>query len=398
MKRALARALIVVMAATMLVGALESGSRPALARTTNKTELQVWTANLRKMNHIGPNLWKKFVNKMAAHNPKPDLIALTEVCNQDRGGVPYNDVREFIMYLETKTGMRYDYKHSGNPGTECEEANSMVVWRARRFEYGKSPFVRRWAALTDDPKEKGRRCSNDDGRNQAQVAVALRDKKQKKTLVVSAVHLPVLETATCINENVLRMDRALEKLRQTRPLTIVGGDFNQNPQYESGAPGDEQITGTMSDPACWYRSLNLLTAEDLSNCVSKPRHSIQRYTPGTDFYLDAVHTRNPGPTPGTAHPSICTEWTHSRKFASRGTACTDISGPDDVPDGRADRGRIDYIFARWERPNGTPLPIDSTNAPSLITEAATDDTRPPRYSDHRAVRALVQWCIQVDPC
>jgi hypothetical protein len=398
LKSALARSLVVLFLLLASLGAAGLGSRRATAETSGRNQIQVWTANIRKMNHIGPNVWRKFVDRMSRHDVDPDLIALTEICNQDRGGVPLNDVFEFIVYLEGITGDQFDYMHSGDPGTECEEANSMVVWREARFELANRPHAKRWSSFTDTEKDKNVRCSKSDGNNLAQVAVALRDKRQQKTLIFSSVHVPVSHASVCINENVAFMDHVFEELRSERPLTIVGGDFNQMAQHESDTSGDEQLIGTQLDPSCWYRSLNLLTVDDLSRCVSEPKHVPRRYSANSDYYVDTVHVRHLGLTPGTAHPSICDEWTHNRKFAARGTACTDISGKQDVPDGLSDRGRIDYIFARWEKPNGNALPLDATTAQGLVTDAAADKPPPPRYSDHRAVRALIRWCLPLDPC
>lgn len=387
----------IVLLMTVLVG-FAIASAPATARSTNKAQLQVWTVNLRKMGHLGPNVWRKFVNRVHKHNVKPDLIALTEICNQDRGGIELNDVHEFIVYLEGITGDQFDYVHSGDPGTPCEDSNSMVVWRKKRFELGKRPNLVRWASYTEANKDGNVFCSRSDGHTLTQIAVALRDKLQKKTLVFSSVHIPVRNSFTCINENISQIDRNLERLRGLRRLSIVAGDLNQMPQREAGTPGDEQLVGTQTDPSCWYRSLNMLTVDDLGSCMGKRWHSPEHYDEASDHYLDAVHVQHLGPAPGTSQPSICDEWTHNRKYATRGTACTDLSGKDDVPDGLTDRGRIDYIWARWERPNGNALPIEATNAPSLITKAATDQASPPRYSDHKAVRALIEWCLPIDPC
>src|SRR5688572_15160756 len=239
--------------ASLTVGALVSRPPDATAETTRKSQIQVWTVNIRKLGHIGPNMWRKFVNRASRHELMPDLIALTEICNQDRGGIPLNDVFEFTIYLEGKTGHDYDYMHSGDPGVACERANSMVIWRSDRFDLAKNkPRARRWASFTDTPKDKNTRCSKKDGHNLKQVAVVLRDKRQDKSLVFSSVHVPVRYASTCINENVMFMDRVFENLRANRPLTIVGGDFNQMAQYEQPSTGDEQLVGTQIDPSCWY--------------------------------------------------------------------------------------------------------------------------------------------------
>lgn len=98
MKRGLSAASVVM----LLAAALAIGPAPSATAETNtdKSQLQVWTVNIRKMHHIGPNVWRKFVRRVANHDVRPDLIAVTEMCNQDVGGSAWNDAFEFMMYLE----------------------------------------------------------------------------------------------------------------------------------------------------------------------------------------------------------------------------------------------------------------------------------------------------------
>ena len=388
-----------VMFVGLLLGCAILLADSAAASFTGPNTIQVWTANLRKMNHReSPRLWKKFVRRIDAPKNKPDLIALTEVCNNDIGGAPGNDARQFVRYLEKIIGVNYGWRHSGASGQACLEANSMIVWRARRFNLGRESRVARWKQVSE-LGDRDKKCSRSDGHNLRHVAVALRDQRQKKMLVASSVHVQVIDARKCINENVVIMERVFERLRRKRRLTIVAGDFNQSPQRETERRGDEATAGLEVDPACWYRSLSMLTVADSDQCTAARATSFGHYTPRIDRYLEAVQVEHHGPAPGSVEPEICDEWTHSKAWAGAGTACTDTSGPQGVPDGLKDRGRIDYIWARWERAGGRARRFNAEQASNLIRDAGADKvTKPPRYADHRAVKARIRWCLPADPC
>ena len=362
--------------------------------------LQVWTANLRKMNHQGnPELWKKFVDLVDSYRAKPDIIALTEICNNSYGGGPGNDVDEFLRKLERATGVLYEGRHAGRVGRPCTEANSMLVWRDRRFDLTRRNPLARWNVYTENPRDDDNKCTQNDGHNLRQIAVALRDKRQRRIVVASSVHVHVIDARKCINENAVYMDRVFEDLRRRRPLTIVAGDFNQPPQREKPRSGDEAAAGMEVDPACWYRSLSMLSVGDRRQCTASKPRAYGHYVPRSDRYIDAVQAQHHGAAPGAMEPGICNEWTHSKNFSGRGTACTDISGPEDVPDGLMDRGRIDQIWARWEHSGGRARRFTFDQATRLFARAGADGkTQSPRYSDHRAVRAVVRWCLPNDPC
>ena len=359
-------------------------------------QVQVWTANLHMMAHEGDHsIWKKLVRRMAARRVVPDLLALNEMCNSDVGGAPGKDSRQFVRFLEKTVGVRYSFRHSSTRPGPCWAADTMVVWRARRFSVS---GVSRWWSLADRARDKDRRCSPREGPNARQIGVALRDRLQDKSLVLAAVHFPVGGTRRCIDENVARTNTRLEDLRSVRRLTILGGDFNQVPQSERATSGDELAAGTQVDPECWYRSLSLLTTRDREECPADRRVSSRHYRSGTDAYLDAVQADHQGPTRGTTSSEICDEWTRSRAYPGGGTSCTDVSGPGGRPDGLMDRGRIDYLWARWELGSGDARSFAPGEADALVRGAAADKVPPPRYSDHRAVRALVSWCLPQERC
>jgi hypothetical protein len=349
------------------------------------------------MNHINNTRWRRFVWRVANNPVMPDLLAMTEVCNDDVGGGPGNDAREFIRYLEERTGIRYSWRHSGPPGTWCREANAMIVWRSARFTLLKPPAVVSWLSFTRAYDGEREFCSRTSFPYR-EIAVGLRDNLQKKTVVASSVHVYVDDARQCINENVVLMDRVFERLRATRRLTIVGGDLNQTPAREETTSGDEARAGTQVDPACWYRSLSMLTIEDNANCTTRHEHRLSYYDPQIDHYIDTVHAKHQGAQPGTTKPTICDEWTHSRFGTEDGSGCTDLSGPDQSPDGLMDHGRIDYIWARWETPVGRARSFEPDEASGLVTAAQADKPTGPMYADHRAVKALIKWCLPDEGC
>lgn len=388
--------------ALLIIGALAApllvALAPANARITKPDEIQAWTANLRKMHHLTDSRWKRFVWRVANHPVKPDVIALTEVCNVDYGGGPGNDAKEFVHYLEEKTGSRYSWRHSGQPGTSCFEANTMIVWRTARFSLDNNSAVRQWLSFHSEWAGDTLICSQTKNGVYKEIAVALWDELQKKSIVATSVHFNVEVARKCINENIALMDRVLEGLKPTRRLTIAAGDFNQTPAREEPTTGDEATTGTQTDPACWYRTLAMLTTGDGTRCSTHRPHRLTHYDPRRDYYVDTVHAVHQGARPGTTMSSICDEWTHSRSWAGQGSGCTDLSGREQRPDGLMDRGRIDYIWARWESPSGRPRTFQPDEAASLVSAAAADKPEGPMYADHRAVRALIKWCLASDGC
>ena len=390
MRTSTASAVVCLLAGALLVPQADAG-----ARTTKKARLQVWTSNLHMMAHNGdPTIWKKLVHRMAAHRLLPDVLALNEMCNGDVGGARGNDARQFVHYLEKTTGANYAFRHGATGAGPCWAADTMVAWRTPRLSLA---GVTRWRSVADAPGDGDSRCTRREGPSITQLGVVLRDRLQGKALVAAAVHFPVGGTRRCINENASVLHRVLERARSTRRLTIVGGDFNQLPQRDGPASGDELAAGTQVDPDCWYRSLSMLTARDRQACARESR-SFAAYHPRSDTYVDAVHAAHQGTASGTGSPAICDEWTHSRAFASEGTSCTDVSGSDDRPDGLSDRGRIDYVWARWELGDGRARSFTSDEAADLVGRAGADKVRPPRYSDHRAVRALLYWCLPGERC
>ena len=382
-----------VLAAGILV---TSAPTPALAGLTGAARIQTWTANLHMLTHDGSQTaWKRFVERAAGHRLVPDVMALTEVCNVDSGGGPRVDAREVVRYLEKVTGARYAWRHSGTGRGPCWAEDTMVVWRAHRFSFGGR--LVRWRSEGETLGDGDNWCSPREGPSSRQLAVVLHDRLQGRKLVVASVHFPVGGTRRCINENVDRMDRALEALRGHRRLTIVGGDFNQTPQIDRPTTGDEFVAGTQVDPECWYRSLSMTTTGDRGQCTGRARSTFGHYRSRSDDYVDVVQVRNRGPAPGSTAPSICDEWTRSKSFATRGTSCTDVSGRAGEPDGHVDRGRIDYLWARWELGDGDPRSFSDEEAGEIIGPAAADKPSA-RYSDHRAVRAVVSWCLPGERC
>ena len=120
-------------------------------------------------------------------------------------------------------------------------------------------------------------------------------------------------------------------------------------------------------------------SEEHRDCANDPH-----YSQDADSYYDAVFVAN-------QDAELCDDWTSIHGApATQGSSCTDTNG-----DGLRDRGRIDYIWLRWEDDDGEPLrPPDLEPADQVIGASADpicilDACSETRYSDHRAVFADV---------
>ncbi|MDQ4143800.1 MAG: hypothetical protein M3198_08695 [Actinomycetota bacterium] len=181
----------------------------------------------------------------------------------------------------------------------------------------------------------------------------------------------------------------LESLQPDRHTTIIGGDFNKRPDLHH----EGTQNGLEADPDCWYRGFSAAAAHPNGPCPAR-----------SDAYYDTVWLKEGGATTPAA-PAICSQYT--RKYFSLGkltgednlagedlsTSCTDIYGEKVGPDGQLDKGRIDYLWVRWEDPSGDawrPLePQAAALIPSASADVGFDVTTGQAYSDHRAVSATI---------
>ncbi|MDQ4095925.1 MAG: endonuclease/exonuclease/phosphatase family protein, partial [Actinomycetota bacterium] len=335
--------------------------------------LTVWTANLE---HLFPeHNWRTFVERVAAAPRAPDLLFLTEVT---RG-----ETHTVVDALQEGVGSNYLFEHTTT-------GSNAVVWSTDRFGDAAVGNPLLWKPYgdigcrepsTSDPSEV--------------VGVRLRDAQAGKGVVAVAVHWGKTWAAECMEKNISALDAKIDELGRTRPLTIVAGDFNAHPDKQPvpGDPSAETLeSGRETDPDCWYRAFSALHDETLQNprpneddsdCSNDPN-----YSKSSDSYVDTVFAAN-------EPDALCEQWTsiHGGPVAG-GTSCTDLNDDD-----LRDRGRIDYIWVRWDDGHGEVVVPDAAEIRRLIPDAAADQLcildscAETRYSDHRGVWAV----IGVDP-
>ena len=331
--------------------------------------LTVWTANLE---HLLPeHEWTTFVERVAAAPRAPDLLFLTELTD--------SETQTVVDALQEELGSTYLFEHT-------TVGSNAVVWSSDRF--GDAPVGN---PLSWKPYgAKGCREPSSSDPSEV-VGVRLRDAEAGAGVVAVAVHWGKTWAAECMEKNMSALDGKIDALGTTRPLTIIAGDFNAHPDKQP-APGDPSAetleSGRETDPDCWYRAFSALHDETLQNprpneddrdCANDPH-----YSKSSDSYVDAVFAANEG-------EALCDEWTsiHGGPVED-GTSCTDLN-----EDGLRDRGRIDYIWVRWDDGHGDVVIPDEALAKELIPDAAVDPIcileacAETRYSDHRAVRAEI---------
>lgn len=369
------------------------------ATSTGQDRLSVWTVNIHRFKDAG---WKNFFLSTDNATYHPDIVLVQDIANDD-GGDADNGTRDSIQFaaaLEDHTKLNYRWRHSDDAQAGANVGNAMVLWRNDRFDETRISEARWKAAVDNDGDDL---CGETGEFDKRQIAVRLWDLKQTRWLVAASVHYPVYPGYRwCVYRNVARTDGRLESLSPVRRLSIVGGDFNLRPDdaplsndsYTTSSP-EPDSHGREADPDCWYRWFSAVH----DNTVDADGSYCDRgVDPAADTYYDTVWAEQAGANPSDA---LCDQWTHTRQQATNGNACTDVSGPDGTADGLLDRNRIDYVWVRWEDPEGNPRPFDAAQAGDAVLSASVDpvsvnDTN--RYSDHRAVQATIRWCLTTEAC
>jgi hypothetical protein len=358
----------------LLAACTESGDPNPDGKTVPPAQLMVWTVNIK---HLEPPYdWRDVFDSMASPERAPDIVLVQEVSS--------SEAAEFVAGLNTRLGTPHrSYEYRATP-----TGFNMVVWNEARLDISDAHTARQiprnelfWRSWT------GPRCNEGE---QEIVAVRLWDGLALKSVVAASVRWLPGYAALCMQRNLHELDARLEEMWPRRSITIVGGDFNSHPDRRTkpgDPPKDALASGSQSDPECWYRSFSALE----SNTLSEPRTGNANldctddpdYRSGADAYYDSVWLS------ARAQGEICDQWTYTRGAARMGTACTDTNG-----DGLRDRSRIDYIWVRWEGPDGSVRLPPEAAAQRLIVGAGADQTctdcRSPTYSDHRAVRAEIE--------
>ena len=328
--------------------------------------LKVWAANLE---HLLPEHdWTEFVDRVTEDGARPDLLFLSELTSTESDTV--------VDALRDATGTSYAFEHA-------PVGNNAVVWRTDRFgsQAEGSPLL--WEPFG------AAGCSQPSSDDPSQVVgVRLNDAQSGTAVVGVAVHWGRTWAAECMQKNMTSINEVIEGRWADRPLTIVAGDLNAHPDKQPvpGDPDAENLdSGRETDPDCWYRAFSALHNQQLE--VARPDEDDldcgddPRYSAAADSYVDTVWVAN-------RSAALCEQWTsvHGGPVAG-GTSCTDLN-----EDGLRDRGRIDYIWARWESggdvsiPSGSDAVVDAGADQVCILESCAAT----RYSDHRAVFAEIR--------
>jgi hypothetical protein len=370
----LVRLAIIASVACLSVTACDRTPEPGF----EPTPFMIWTANLE---HLLPeHNWPTLVDRMSARSRDPDLIFLEEL-DLDEG-------RTVLAALEKAFDIRYRLRHA-------PIGKSLVAWNPRRFTIAHENTSLEPAKNELLWKPFGSRgCRAPSKRDPGQVvAVRLWDKRERRTMVAAGVHWGRTWAAACMEKNLVSLDSLLEKTWPERNATVVGGDFNAHPdkQPHPDEPERENLdSGRETDPDCWYRNFSALHDNEVDvrrlGESSTDCEDTAKFSSSSDSYYDAVFVAAGGTGDG-----LCEQWTSLHGLAAaKGTSCTDTND-----DGLRDRGRIDYIWVRWEDGDGRVIPFDASEAAGLIEDASADRVcvsnrcSETRYSDHRAVWAEV---------
>jgi len=309
---------------------------------TDQDHLNVWTVNLKfygpdrdKGDYEGDCFFDELARIAALDDgQKPDLILGTEIGNGQQG--------RFLALMKNALGVEYAGRHTEKKG----DGLNLVVWRRERLRLTSKSDVLRWQRW--GPVRRG--CEIADN---WQIAVRLRDLLQEEFVVAASVHYGAKDDY-CIDKNVIRTESSIDRKWSSRPLTIVGGDFNQRPDGKTGST--KESWRAEEDPDCWYQLLSERVPET-GGCTKTP----------VDGYYDAVREKN---------PDICPHWSHSQREI-----------PDDPDSCSNSRRRIDFIWIRLGSEGVPDIPL----AASDRGYSEDGNWAGTRYSDHRAVRARVTW-------
>lgn len=359
--------------------------------------IQVWNVSLHLVDKTDAQVaatnasWRSAFKEIAATTTyTPDLISVLEAPFRDKGTV--------LQEIEKRLDADYDTVHSDKTSSACRTTrsdncgNTLMVYRTARFQQvcpGGMCEVLRWPRIENGDKNCGTAEPNP-----GQLAAQFLDKDQEKKLVFVSLHLPAQAPPKCMAPNVKRMNDLVEKKWKTRLLTIVAGDFNEPPD-DHGALGRDAATHDQSyeewrketDPSCWYRKMSQSHTGD--DCTTLA---------GSDWtfpYYDTVWEKQAGTNPSD---EICRKWT----LGNAGVPAANDEW--DRCDSR--KNRVDYIWVRYETPDGMAVRKDAGDVypDQQIHSADVDkgyfDPTPDqfgsgdevRYSDHRALWAVVYWC------
>ena len=374
-------------ASTLLVALVASISvaSPAVAQVPPPPEtpagtIQVWNANLHQLRDAG---WRGFVERLAVNSFAPDILTLQDISRCDGNSDGARDFNQIMGQLSSTFGNHWAFAHSEPTDGSCGSRNA-VVWNTNRFFQSITPV--RW-----DPA--GCAVSSD-----IAIAVALIDKDnptgRSRVVVPASLHFQPGLGGGCLASALAEAHQKVSSLTGSRDITVMAGDVNQSPDLDSPTA---LADGLETDPDCWYRKQSAAHLDQTvlgSSCSS---------TAGSNVYYDAVWLapESGGGTNPTA-TSFCQQYTFSTTptLTSPDTedaesSCTDLN-LDDLPD----KKRIDQIWLGWN-PTGSAWTPPSGVAASYVQYASADTglnlKSLNRYSDHRAVQALISYPPVTNP-
>ncbi len=384
------------------IAGASSDDRTLLAGAdTGANQLQFWNVSLRLVNPPDTNwdktVWKSAFDRMAEYANRPDIISVLEVPWHRRGDV----MGEIEADLGVTNAEEYKFVHTDAKSPDCKTGtgdedgklacgNTMIVFRVGRVHRvcdtsGCEPPLR-WKKYEQSPDGKcSSRAPYDD-----LIAVRLYDELQKKHLVVVSLHLGADDPQECVAPNLEKMNNKVEYNYAQRPLTIVAGDFNKHPDPRYKDDSKASSWRREERKACWYKRFSQTHPDGGCSLTLTQEWSFP--------YYDAIWVTN-----SSGPDDICDQWT-SQNGRLGGASGTAAANDCDNANENFKHKRIDYIWLRYETPDGVAIEEDKAYADAQIEVASADrgffDPSPAnqdsgdeiRYSDHRALHALIYWC------
>ncbi|HEX2294695.1 MAG TPA: hypothetical protein VHN37_05235 [Actinomycetota bacterium] len=361
------------------VWATPAAPAPAVPQATATGEIQVYNVSLRLVSCTNDpstactDNWKDYFRRLAEKSYKPDVLSVLEVPFSKKDAV----VNQLAAATNTSTAA-WATVHS-DKGVTCPNlmhcGNSMIVFRTNKFvqlEPG-DRFVR-YEMVTDAQGDKYCAKGVDPYRNSRDVAVKLQEKDSNgnpisgRVVVAAALHFP--PDLSCMQDS---SDWVQSQIDKGADMTIATGDFNRT--ASGNRTGDLETKDERREicPGTWYKDWSLPQATTDPACA----------TGFVGTFLDAVRAQHPG-------DDICQEWTvwNTNPEPDPGT-CRNAEYQENV-DNKWGKRRIDFVWVQRVA-GGTAV------APNVVS-AGTDrgyyqngDDWSGRYSDHRALEALIRF-------
>ncbi len=405
------RMLSVVMVSALVVPLMVTSSGATSLQTpTPKSEVLVWKTSLKLANSSNAN-WRGSFIQMAdqtQYSQRPDVITVLEVPQYVGGS--YVDSQDVLLEVQKHWGTSFLRRHMDEGNANCGTAsdqlsspntadcgNTAIFYDSARL----SPLaVKKWSRF--EYNSSTGQCVQNASTKPDQFAVKFKDLAASGTgatmsVLVAALHLPPPPQSnptqpTCVIKNVELTNDTLETFSPTRHITLITGDFNSNVDPDKDLGGEPSTWRDEDSHVCWYK----LISQTHEGEASAPC-SLTKSFP----YYDTVWIREGAGVIGD--PAICNDWTKTNEGPSSWNSAFDSCTLTNPNNQDKPRGRIDFIFVRYENSSGVAITkpaADRTFANARIPSAGTDrgwyidpaTGLEGRYSDHRNVFAKITWC------